>query len=367
MESVSQGTQPDALAEYITKAKEAEIQGDFTAAKRMYDAALWKAEQFSLSSGKLNDTLELVAQYYTRRFMDAQAVLFWERLLGSLRKSTTESSRMIAALQSLAVCYERINRVQDTVRCLHEIVSLEENDPSCPKERLVQRIEKLATFLEHNGQASEATVWRNQAKELKGETDTQKISGAVPKPTQQTTLTVDRKIFLGHLLTRSGIVQFDDLNKSLQVAKKLDLPIGQVLISQGLLTEEQLEIALSLQQQVKSQTLSFDHASTALHLVHTQGLTGEQALAKVSGGGSGNETDTKLGTLLVDAGLLTDAQLEEVLKRCHDSGTQLGKQLVLSRAVSAMAVATALECQESIRLNTMTVEEALAALRKHGK
>ncbi len=101
-----------------------------------------------------------------------------------------------------------------------------------------------------------------------------------------------------------------------------------------------------------------DHASRTL-----EGLFLEKALADA--GFVHIEGDKeKLGELLVEAGILTTEQIEELLRIAREREIPLGRALVQTRALPRTIVVAALKAQQKMRNSDYSRGEAVNALRK---
>lgn len=353
----------DSLGDFISQAKQAEIQGDYPAARKALDAALWKAEQYSLASGKLEETLKIAAKFYSNRCMDDQAVPLWEKLVRTQAKLIgTDDIRLIPALDEMLRCFDRAQNYRRIEQILGEIIRIQEASQSSVEERSI-RLERLAKHYELIGNVNEAQSIRTRIRGLSGPSAAAAPAAAPnpkTKPTEEVPL--QRKIFIGHMLTRSGLVSFDKLNQGLADAKMLELPIGEVLVSNGHISAEELQAALDLQGMVKANQISFDQAANILAVIRSKKVNMQEALAEIKG--ESTTPKTQLGSMLVASNWVTEEQLTEILAKCKETGFPIGKQLVLSRVVPAAVVAQVLNVQEQVRTNQINSDEGIALLKK---
>ncbi len=357
----------DNVSEYLAKAKQAEADNDLNQAKQMIDAALWKAEQHGIQSGKLEETLTFAAQFLGRRGLNSQASSIWERLL-LLQNKRLEASdvriQMLPTLEAFAVCCQRLANTKRLDEILREIVRIVEASSLSPAD-IAKKLEQLARGFELADNIVEAQNLRAKARKIKeGAAQATAATGpASGKPS--TDVPLPRKIFIGHILVRSGIVPFEQLNKGLKDAKTLELPIGEVLVSNGLISMDELNAALELQGLIKTEKISFDEAAQALAVMRAKKIGLKEALG---GGDSESASEgippTHLGAMLIASGWLTEPALQEVLAKCKETNFPMGKQLVLSRVVAANVVAQVLAVQEQVRLNQITCTEGIARLKK---
>ncbi|MBP7863575.1 hypothetical protein KA183_17950 [bacterium] len=73
----------------------------------------------------------------------------------------------------------------------------------------------------------------------------------------------------------------------------------------------------------------------------------------------------KIGQLLLGAGLLTGADLAEALEIATESGQLIGRVLVMSGFVSEEQLKAGLSLQEKLRLNQISIDQAIKELTKY--
>jgi hypothetical protein len=73
----------------------------------------------------------------------------------------------------------------------------------------------------------------------------------------------------------------------------------------------------------------------------------------------------KIGQLLLGAGLLSGADLAEALEIAIESGQLIGRVLVMSGFVSDEQLKAGLGLQEKLRLNQISIDQAITELSKY--
>lgn len=73
----------------------------------------------------------------------------------------------------------------------------------------------------------------------------------------------------------------------------------------------------------------------------------------------------KIGQLLLGAGLLSGADLAEALEIAIESGQLIGRVLVMSGFVSDEQLKAGLALQEKLRLNQISIDQAITELSKY--
>jgi alkylated DNA nucleotide flippase Atl1 len=158
---------------------------------------------------------------------------------------------------------------------------------------------------------------------------------------------------LGDLLTSAGLLKAEELRQAMLIAKSQGLPVGRVIIMSGFMSENNLQAAVQCQSLLKDGILSAEIAVNALRTLHRENISLDEALQKLSVNlnQSGNSTN-KLGELLIEAGILTKAQLDDALAHGKSSGLPLGRVLVVTNIISEQLLASALNAQILIRDKT---------------
>lgn len=137
------------------------------------------------------------------------------------------------------------------------------------------------------------------------------------------------KVKLGRLLVEATVVSSIDLTEAIQVSKRLGVPIGQVLMVSGCVSEAQLEAALLGQSLISHGTESVDNIIKALRAVKSEGISLYKAL-----GTKFHELDSPRGReilsqLLIEAEVVTQNQIDHALTMSFEAGIPLGKALVM--------------------------------------
>ena len=165
-----------------------------------------------------------------------------------------------------------------------------------------------------------------------------------------------KSIKFGQLLIQLGLIAESELNDSLQVAPQFGLPLGRTLVLSGKLTEEELQLAVELQPLVSNNSCPLEKACRAAAIVRNHGLTANQALQKI--GVHGITDKATLGRILLDAGCISQAELDSAQKISYESGMRLGKVLTLNKAISHNLLTKALDLQQMVRQNRLTLVQA---------
>ncbi len=183
----------------------------------------------------------------------------------------------------------------------------------------------------------------------------------------------DEDIRLGKLLVDLSLVTDDLLQHAIEMALKLNIPVGRVLIMSGWLTDTQLHVAVQIQGLLKEKALSKAAAIKLGEVMLNRRLPLDQALAEI-----GHEETTfidqlandlqrcdsiKLGELFVASEIISEEALEEALAKARALGLPLGRVLMLSASVTPQLLETGVNAQRFVRQNKIKKEDAIAALK----
>lgn len=172
---------------------------------------------------------------------------------------------------------------------------------------------------------------------------------------------------LGELLVDLGVFTEEEIRETVQIAVQIGLPLGRALILSNKLREEQLRIVLQIQSLLKDRVLDMPTASKVLKAVRFEGLTLSAALQKFDVTHKQQSDEkmqrSKLASLLLDAGLVSEEDIEEAVKIGYETGTPVGRMLVVSGRINHSILARALEIQVMLREGKMSHSEAIQLLK----
>lgn len=166
---------------------------------------------------------------------------------------------------------------------------------------------------------------------------------------------------LGDLLLQFGVISTAQLAEVTMQAAKMGIPLGKTLVLSGLMTMTELENVLKLQSMVRAGQLSVDIAADAFRICRSEGHSLGDALNK-AGFERKLQSSSRLGTLLVEGEIITQAQLDDTQEMSYETGIPLGRMLCLNGIISEQRLALALELQRRLRDQEITHEEAVDIL-----
>lgn len=172
-----------------------------------------------------------------------------------------------------------------------------------------------------------------------------------------------KDVKIGELLTGVGVVTSGDLQEAIQIAKRMNLPIGRVIVMSGVITEQNLQFALEAQSLIRDNFLDMDTAVSALKSCYKKGTSLQEALAELRWAPRQDISSNKLGELLIDSDMVSQHQLDNALHASFETGMPLGGTLVIQGVLSAQLLPMVLTAQEQIREGKISRAEAVENLK----
>ncbi len=174
---------------------------------------------------------------------------------------------------------------------------------------------------------------------------------------------------LGDLVTELGLVGTKDLNEALEIKKQTGLPIGNVLTMSGFITERQLDSVLKAQSLLRDGLIDMNVVRKAVDLVSLTTKTFEDALKEIGWVSPQEASSSRLGDLLLESELVSQAQLEDAINKSLLTGLPIGRLMVLSGVLTESLLSATLNAQMMIRDRKLTKRDAILGLKegkKHG-
>jgi hypothetical protein len=169
---------------------------------------------------------------------------------------------------------------------------------------------------------------------------------------------------LGTLLEKAGLVTSGDIAEAVAVSKRLQTPIGRVLIMTGSVTERTLSAALEAQAMLRDRTINLEAAIEALVRVAQEKIPLKDALVKTDKIPQPGTSTNKLGEILIEFGLINKNSLDAALQTSAETGMPLGSSLVCLGAISPSLLPLLLRTQEQIRDGLITRQQAVNEFRE---
>jgi len=179
-----------------------------------------------------------------------------------------------------------------------------------------------------------------------------------------------RNIRLGELLILAGILTESDMMNAVELSLTREEPLGAVLIQLGLITTDQLRLALRLQESISVGSLDIQSATDTLLME-----TGNSLIPKLTDIDSdvspkrsrlAEQSDApklRIGELLKLCGFVVEEEIQSSIALARDYPSVLGRMLVVNGYIDESTLLAALRCQFMVRNKLITVEQAVSAMQ----
>jgi len=179
---------------------------------------------------------------------------------------------------------------------------------------------------------------------------------------------ISEDLRLGELLVEFGLVERKKLEAALQIVDQTGLALGRVLVLSQYIKEPLLDAAIHCQTMLKTNTVDAATARRALQAVAAgEHPTLESALSTIGYEKPDDSSANKLGELLIESGLISQAQLDTALRQSEETGLPFGRSLVLSGMISEAGLTATLNAQSLLRNGRVTREQAIKSLRSSSR
>lgn len=170
---------------------------------------------------------------------------------------------------------------------------------------------------------------------------------------------------LGELLVMAGILSENDVMDALEWGLANQQPIGTVLVSQQLISQELLDAALFFQTCVKSEELDPLKACECLSEVFSTGVTPEEAIKEVTASDSieaPEKPPIDYRTLVTMARVVSDEEIDKAFNITAHDAALIGKVLVLTGFMDVPTLQSTLRCYQMVSKGWLSPDDAIAAL-----
>lgn len=167
---------------------------------------------------------------------------------------------------------------------------------------------------------------------------------------------------IGELMVMAGILTETDVMNALEWGLVNQKPIGQVLVSQKLISESLLDAALAVQKLVDKENLEPLKASECLARIFENGVSIEEALADMRAEKDSQDKTVSYEKLLTLASVLSDDELEDAFEMSTKSAAVIGKILVLTGHMDVPTLQCTLRCFQLFSKGYLTVDDAVVTL-----
>ncbi len=165
-----------------------------------------------------------------------------------------------------------------------------------------------------------------------------------------------RRSRLGELLTDSQKIGEEQLEFGLAISNSSGLPLGQVFILMNKITEDFLRVALALQRELRRGNIERPRVIARL-------ATANQADETANSLPSLNSERTKLGELLVSAGIIEEEKVTQASEISASLNMLLGEFLVQKAVIERDVLTLALKLQSLVWQGRVSLAQAAGILK----
>lgn len=169
---------------------------------------------------------------------------------------------------------------------------------------------------------------------------------------------------LGELLLASKVIPQEQLDTAMRTSSGTGLPLGRLLISLGLLSDELLATGLNAQSLIRSGRLSRSEAVAGLEAACERRRPVEKRLSEQGFYFGPRRTSIRLGELLVKADLLVQDEVDEAVVTGLLEQKFIGEAILQAGNIDEEMLEDALQLQEMVANETLDVDGAVSALRE---
>lgn len=168
------------------------------------------------------------------------------------------------------------------------------------------------------------------------------------------------------LLVQFGLLDSKRMDSALQTVTQTGLPLERVLVLGRYLKEEVLDTALQCLLCINRHEIDRTLAKRLLRGIQNgDHKIASETFARIEEKKKESKVahNDKLGGILLEAGLISQEQLESALQRSLESAVQLGRCLVLAGIISESILTAALNAQSLLRANRVDRVQAIKSLK----
>lgn len=191
---------------------------------------------------------------------------------------------------------------------------------------------------------------------------------------------------LGTILVDSKLITKAQLDECQKLAYETKLPLGKMLTMHGVISDDQLMLALELQRRMRDRSITKDEALTALgstknasnaraifkaergpvqpvaSTTHSAASTGSASSSSSISHNSSSVSAVNVSELFLVSGVLTEQDAQRALDLSFDSVKSLEEIFIDSGLVSESLLNVALELQEAVNCGDLCLEAASETL-----
>ena len=173
-----------------------------------------------------------------------------------------------------------------------------------------------------------------------------------------------KKVRLGELMLIAEIMTQQDILSAVEIGLLFGIPIGQVMIEQGYVSEYMVEAALELQDRVEADQVSIENAAGVLRKVAEGSATVMELMGAAERKPKAQATDSDLtyDSLITLSRMVAQEQINDALDRCRKDPELLSGVLFMTNILDERRRNASLRCFELVQKGRLTKDDAIVAL-----
>lgn len=167
---------------------------------------------------------------------------------------------------------------------------------------------------------------------------------------------------IGEIFLDAGIISPAVLEQGLLISKRASMPLGRVLVMSGHVSDLDVDCALVTQASIREKSIDVKVAKELLRFAHVHQVTIDEA-CRLNGIGRGLGPLSRLGKLIMAAGVVDEAGLKCALLHSEKTGYPLGRSLVSLRLMTGSMLSHCLNLQILVRDQRLSFLDAVRVLQ----
>lgn len=171
-----------------------------------------------------------------------------------------------------------------------------------------------------------------------------------------------RGVRLGELMVLAGVITETDVMHALEIGLLNHKPIGEVLVSKGLVTQQIIDAALELQRRIDDLTLTVVQASECLARIRSTSCSIDEAIANLKEDLNPGKMLIGYEKLLTLAKVVTEEDIESAFDLSSKSAQIVGRVLLITGFIDEPTMQATLRCHQLLSRGWITQDDAIASL-----
>lgn len=168
---------------------------------------------------------------------------------------------------------------------------------------------------------------------------------------------------VGDLLTQAGLVTEGDKIQAVEVGLNEQKPIGQVLLATGMITNQQLQDSLRLQEKVAAGNLTAAQAADVLKQANSRRVPIDVIMNERNNKDDEIARANEVLEMLITCGLISKEDFAKAENVSKATSISLGEVMLNNGTIGRPLLRNAVQAVDHMRSKMLTLDQAVAALR----